>query len=139
MTGLAESVARYYFKLMAYKDEYEVARLYTDGRFLDQLNAQFEGDFFLEFNLAPPLLAARDPQTGHLKKRTFGPWILTAFRLLARLRRLRGTKLDIFGRTEERRLERRLIVDYENILAALLAGLTHDNHGLAVEIANIPE
>jgi indolepyruvate ferredoxin oxidoreductase len=139
MTGLAEGVARYYFKLLAYKDEYEVARLYTDGRFLEQLNAQFEGDFRIEFNLAPPLVAERDLETGHLKKRTFGPWMLTAFKLLARMRRLRGTSLDIFGRSEERRMERQLIADYETVVEELLAGLDHGNHGLAVEIANIPE
>jgi indolepyruvate ferredoxin oxidoreductase len=139
MTGLAAAVARYYFKLMAYKDEYEVARLYTDGRFLERLNAQFEGDFRLEFNLAPPLAAARDPETGHLRKRAFGPWMFRAFQLLARLRRLRGGPFDPFGRSAERRMERQLIVDYEATIAALLASLSHDNHALAVQIAEIPE
>ncbi|MEX0814674.1 MAG: DUF6537 domain-containing protein, partial [Dongiaceae bacterium] len=137
--GLAEAVARSYFKLLAYKDEYEVARLYTDGAFLKQVAEQFEGDYRLEFHLAPPLLAERDPDTGHLKKRGYGPWLLTAFRLLARLKGLRGTAFDIFGYTAERQTERRLIADYERVVEEMLAGLGTDNHGLAVEIAAIPE
>jgi indolepyruvate ferredoxin oxidoreductase len=138
-TGFAEAVARYYFKLLAYKDEYEVARLYTDGTFLKAIEAHFEGDYRLEFNLAPPLIAARDVETGHLKKRTFGPWMLRIFRLLAWLRRLRGTRLDPFGYSAERKLERQLIADYERVIEELIAGLDHDNHGLAAEIAAIPE
>ncbi len=138
-TGLAEAVARNLFKLMAYKDEYEVARLYTDGAFIEKLNRQFEGDFRLNFHLAPPLLAARDGATGELKKRAFGPWIFSAFKVLARLRRLRGTPFDLFGRTQERRLERRLIADYEAILRELAASLDAENHALAVEIASLPE
>ena len=100
---LTEAVARYYFKLLAYKDEYEVARLYTDGVFLDQLERQFEGRPKLKFHLAPPLLAERDPHTGHLKKRAYGPWMLRALRYLARGKRLRGTPLDPFGYSDERR------------------------------------
>jgi indolepyruvate ferredoxin oxidoreductase len=138
-TGFAEAVARYYFKLLAYKDEYEVARLYTDGTFLKAIEAQFEGDYRLEFNLAPPLIAERDPDTGHLKKRTFGPWMLRAFRTLAGLRHLRGSRLDIFGYSPERKLERQLIADYERIVDELVAGLDHVNHDLAVQIAEIPE
>jgi indolepyruvate ferredoxin oxidoreductase len=138
-SGLAEAVARYYHKLLAYKDEYEVARLYTDGAFLKAIEAQFEGDYRLEFNLAPPLIAARDPETGHLKKKSFGPWMLRAFRTLARLRHLRGTWLDIFGYNAERKLERQLIVDYERVIDDVLAGLDHSNHDLAVQIARIPE
>jgi indolepyruvate ferredoxin oxidoreductase len=137
--GLAEAVARSYFKLLAYKDEYEVARLYANGDFRRQLEAQFEGDFRIEFNLAPPLVAKRNPATGHLVKQTFGPWMMTAFGLLAKLRGLRGTALDPFGRTEERKTERRLIVDYEGVVEELIAGLDDGNHGLAVEIAAIPE
>jgi len=137
--GLAEAVARYYFKLLAYKDEYEVARLYTDGTFLKAIAAQFEGDYRLEFNLAPPLTAAREPATGHLKKKTFGPWMLRAFRTLAKLRHLRGTRLDIFGYSAERKIERQLIADYEQVIEELLAGLDHTNHDLAVQIAQIPE
>jgi indolepyruvate ferredoxin oxidoreductase len=138
-TGLAETVARGLFKLMAYKDEYEVARLYTSGEFRRNLEQQFEGDYTLEFNLAPPLLAVRDPRTGELQKRTYGPWMLRAFALLARLRRLRGTAFDVFGRTEERRMERRLIGDYIAVIRELAAALGPDNHALAVEIAKLPE
>jgi indolepyruvate ferredoxin oxidoreductase len=138
-SGLAQAVARNLFKLMAYKDEYEVARLYTDGAFLEKLHRQFEGNFRLEYHLAPPLLASRDPVTGELRKRAFGPWMFVAFKLLARLRRLRGTAFDIFGRTQERRMERQLIVDYEAIVCELATVLTPDNHALAVEIASLPE
>jgi indolepyruvate ferredoxin oxidoreductase len=138
-TGLAEAVARYLFKLMAYKDEYEVARLYTDGAFLEKLNRQFDGDLKLKFQLAPPLFAQRDPDTGHLQKREYGPWIFTAFKLLAKMKGLRGGRFDVFGYTEERRTERRLIDDYIATVDELLAGLTPDNHALAVEIARIPE
>ena len=137
--GLAEAVARNLFKLMAYKDEYEVARLYTDGGFLRALHRQFEGDFTLEFHLAPPLFAERDPVTGHLKKRRYGPWMLRAFGLLAKLKFLRGTRLDPFGRSDERRGERALIGEYEALIDELLAGLGRDNHALALELAAIPE
>jgi indolepyruvate ferredoxin oxidoreductase len=139
LTGLAETVAKNLFKLMAYKDEYEVARLYTNGEFLKKLHQQFEGDFTLEFNLAPPLLAPRDPATGQLQKRAYGPWVFSAFRLLAGLRRLRGTAFDIFGRTEERRMERRLIDEYEVLLREIARSLGPDNHALAIEIARLPE
>src|SRR5216683_178617 len=137
-TGLAEAVARNFFKLMAYKDEYEVARLYTSGEFLKKLRRQFEGDFTLEFHLAPPLLAKRDAATGHLKKGRYGPWMMRAFALLAKLKLLRGTPLDPFGRSEERRTERRLIEEYEAMLDELIAGLSPENHALAVELAAIP-
>jgi indolepyruvate ferredoxin oxidoreductase len=136
---LTEAVARYYYKLLAYKDEYEVARLFSDGRFRRQLNDAFEGDYRLEFHLAPPLLAPRDPETGRLQKVSYGPWMLRAFGLLAKLKSLRGTRFDIFGRTPERKRERALIGEYEKTVAELLAGLDADNHALAVEIASIPE
>ena len=139
MSGLAEATARNLFKLMAYKDEYEVARLYTSGDFETKLRRQFEGALKLKFHLAPPLLARRHPETGHLVKREFGPWIFSAFKLLARFKGLRGTAFDIFGRSAERRQERRLIEDYLETLAALAAGLDADNHALAVEIAKLPE
>ncbi len=129
MTGFAEAVARYYFKLLAYKDEYEVARLYADPAFLKALNAQFEGDIKLEFNLAPPTISERDEATGHLKKRTFGPWMPTAFRFLAKFKHLRGTSWDIFGRTAERKMERQLIRDYEALLDELVRHLSPANHG----------
>jgi indolepyruvate ferredoxin oxidoreductase len=136
---LAEAVARYYAKLLAYKDEYEVARLYTDGEFRREIEAAFEGDYKLVFHLAPPLLAKADPRTGEVKKMRFGPWMMSAFRVLAKLKGLRGTAFDLFGRTVERRTERGLIAEYQQTVAQLLAGLTRENHALAVEIASIPE
>jgi indolepyruvate ferredoxin oxidoreductase len=138
-TGLAESVARYYFKLLAFKDEYEVARLYTDGDFLRRVRDQFEGDYKLKFHLAPPLFARRDPDSGELLKQEFGPWMMTAFRVLAGFKFLRGTKLDIFGYSAERRQERQLIADYEKTVDELVSGLTSQNHEIAVAIAAIPE
>jgi indolepyruvate ferredoxin oxidoreductase len=139
LSGLAEAVARNLFKLMAYKDEYEVARLYADGEFLRKLHRQFDGDFTLEFHLAPPLFAKRDPVTGELQKSAYGPWVFRAFKLLARLRRLRGTAFDIFGRTAERRMERQLIDDYEGLIRELTASLGPGNHALALELARLPE
>ena len=133
--GLAEAVARSLYKLMAYKDEYEVARLYTDGEFLKKLGAQFEGDYKLTFHLAPPLFADRDPATGRARRRRVRAWVMTVFRVLASLKRLRGTALDVFGYTEERRMERRLIAEYEATVETLLATLDQDNHALAVQIA----
>ncbi|HEX4986278.1 MAG TPA: indolepyruvate ferredoxin oxidoreductase family protein [Burkholderiales bacterium] len=138
-SGLAEAVARYYFKLLAYKDEYEVARLYADPAFMQKIRTQFEGDYKLHFHLAPPLLARRDPATGELRKSEYGPWVFTAFRLLAKLRGLRGTALDIFGYTQERRMERRLITEYEAAIEEVLARLDAANHSLAVKVASIPE
>lgn len=137
-TALAEAVARYGFKLMAYKDEYEVARLYTSGEFRRRVEQQFEGDFQLRFHLAPPLLAKKDAQ-GHLLKREYGPWVLKAFGLLAKLRFLRGGAFDVFGRTAERRGERQLIADYFQTVDTLLEKLDAGNVGLAAEIASIPE
>ncbi|MGA2311337.1 MAG: indolepyruvate ferredoxin oxidoreductase family protein [Xanthobacteraceae bacterium] len=138
--GLADAVARYLFKLMAYKDEYEVARLYSDVAFLQQVAGTFEGENLrFEFHLAPPLLARRDRTTGLPRKMSFGPWLLPAFRLLAKLKFLRGTLFDPFGRTLERRTERKLIEDYESMLDQVLAALTSDNHHLAVGLAAIPE
>jgi indolepyruvate ferredoxin oxidoreductase len=138
-SGLAEAVAKSLYKLMAYKDEYEVARLYTDGEFLKKLASQFEGNYTLSFHLAPPLFADRDADSGQLKKREYGPWMLSAFRVLAGLKRLRGTAFDIFGYTEERKMERRLIAEYEATVDSLLATLDQNNHGLAVQIASVPE
>ena len=137
---LTEAVARYLFKLMAYKDEYEVARLYTDGAFLKQVETEFDGDNLrFEFHLAPPLLARRDKTTGLPRKMSFGPWLLPAFRLLAKFKGLRGTPFDPFGRTPERRTERKLIGDYEAMLDEVLAKLKPDNHDIAVALAAIPE
>ena len=137
-TKLTEAVARYYFKLMAYKDEYEVARLYTSGEFRKRIEQQFEGDYRLHFNLAPPLFSRRDAE-GRLIKKEYGPWVFTLFRLLAKMKGLRGTAFDIFGRTEERRMERQLIADYAQVVEELLAGLDAGNADLAVEIASVPE
>ena len=137
--GLAEAVARNLFKLMAYKDEYEVARLFSDGAFLRQAAAEFDGKLRFTFHLAPPLLARRDPATGEPKKMTFGPWMLRGFGLLAKLKFLRGTAFDPFGRGEERRSERRLIAEYEAMLDEVLGKLTPENHHLAVGLAAIPE
>ena len=137
--ALAGAVARYAYKLMAYKDEYEVARLYTDGAFRERLTAAFEGDLRLTFHLAPPLLARRDPVTGEPRKRACGPWMGRLLGLVAKMRFLRGTPFDPFGRTAERRMERRLIEEYFETVEELLAGLRAENLGLAVEIASIPE
>ncbi|TXL81691.1 indolepyruvate ferredoxin oxidoreductase family protein [Vineibacter terrae] len=137
--GFAEAVAKSLYKLMAYKDEYEVARLYTDGEFLKKLRQQFEGDFKLKFNLAPPLLADRDPATGHLIKGEYGPWVFTMFKVLAKLKGLRGTRLDIFGRTEERKTERRLIEEYMATISDVIGALSPQNHAMAVQIAALPD
>ena len=137
--GLAEAVARYYFKLLAYKDEYEVARLYTNGDFKRSLERQFEGGYKLRFHLAPPILARRDPVSGELKKREFGAWVTPVFKALARLKILRGTRWDPFGRTAERKMERDLIAAYESVMREVVGALTRENHELALEIACVPE
>lgn len=136
--SLSLAVARQLYRLMACKDEYEVARLYSDPDFMRKLRGRFEGDFELRFNLAPPLLAKRDPNTGHLIKQEFGPWMLQAFGLLARLRFLRGTALDIFAYTAERRQERADLEDYHQLLETLLAGLNETNYAAALELAQLP-
>jgi len=139
-SGLSEAVARYLFKLMAYKDEYEVARLYAEPSFLAQVKNEVAGDNLrLKFHLAPPLFARKDKVTGLPKKMTLGPWMLPAFRALAKFKFLRGTALDIFGYSEERRTERKLIADYETMLGEIMSKLTPENHHLAVGLANIPE
>jgi len=139
MTGLAEAVARYLFKLMAYKDEYEVARLYTDTGFLQRVRAQFDGDLRLEFHLAPPMLAKADPATGEPKKMSFGPWVLRLFGALKKFRFLRGTPLDPFGYSAERRTERQLIASYRALIETVLSELSPGNHATAVALASIPE
>ena len=138
-TDLAEAVARNFYKLMAYKDEYEVARLFAAPAFRAELEAQFEGKPKLTFHLAPPILGGRDKITGHPRKRAFGAWMMPAFRLLAPLRVLRGTAIDPFGRTAERRAERALIVEYETLLARVLTSLTPQNHAEAVALAALPD
>ncbi len=134
--ALARAVAQNLFRLMAYKDEYEVARLYTEGTFLRRLNRQFEGDFTLQFHLAPPTLTGSE--TGRVEKRSYGPWMMSVFRLLSRLKWLRGTPFDPFGRSEERRRERELISTYRRIVEECLPALDERNHPLAVEIAEVP-
>jgi len=135
---LTDAVARYLFKLMAYKDEYEVARLFTDRTFANRISGMFEGDYKLKFHLAPPLFSRRD-QHGHLIKQEFGPWMMTAFGMLAKLKFLRGTALDIFGYTAERRMERKLIQQYMDTLVNLIPRLDSDNLSRVVAIASIPE
>lgn len=137
-TRLTEAVARYLFKLMAYKDEYEVARLHTDPAFTAKIADMFDGDYKLVHHLAPPLSAAKDAQ-GHLVKKSYQPWIRSAFGVLAKLKGLRGTPLDLFGRTAERQTERALIVEYRDCITQLLPQLTADKLELAVQIARIPE
>ena len=137
-TRLAEAVARYYFKLMAYKDEYEVARLYTDPAFMEKIRSQFEGDYQLKFYLAPPMFAKRD-NNGELVKKQYGPWMFKAFGLLAKLKGLRGTALDVFGGTEERRTERALIAEYRSTVAGLLGSLSKANLDTAIALASVPE
>jgi indolepyruvate ferredoxin oxidoreductase len=135
---LTEAVAKYLFKLMAYKDEYEVARLYTNGKFEAKVAAMFEGDYAIHFHLAPPLFAKRDQQ-GHLIKQQFGPWMMKAFGLLAKMKSLRGTALDIFGYTAERKMERALSIDYVSTISRLLPLLNEQNLSQAVAVASIPE
>jgi indolepyruvate ferredoxin oxidoreductase len=139
-TSLTDAVARSLFALMAYKDEYEVGRLYTNGHFEKQVASTFEGENLrYEFHLAPPLLARKDKVTGLPRKMSFGPWMLTAFRMLSKLKGLRGTPLDIFGYSHERRTERRLVRDYEALIEEIVAKLSPQNHALAVGLANIPK
>ena len=139
LSGFAEAVARYYFKLLAYKDEYEIARLLTDPAFERRIGEMFEDGYRLRYHLAPPLIASLDPDTGRPIKSTYGAWMRLAMGLVARFKGLRGTPFDPFGYTHERRTERRLIKAYETVVAELIAGLDHDNHALAVEIAGVPE
>ncbi len=139
--GLAEAVAKGYAKVLAYKDEYEVARLYTDGRFESSLKENFEGDLRLEFHLAPPLLSwfNRDKVTGEPRKMGFGAWMLPAFRFLAKGKSLRGGWLDVFGYTSERRRERQAIKDYEAVLDEIERSLSSNSHRAAVALANLPD
>jgi indolepyruvate ferredoxin oxidoreductase len=126
------------FKLMAYKDEYEVARLHTDKSFLNKVASQFEGDYKLHYHLAPPMIAKTNDK-GELIKQPFGPWMLTAFGVLAKLKGLRGGAFDVFGKTAERKMERALIDEYRACIDELLTSLNAGNHALAVDIARIPE
>jgi indolepyruvate ferredoxin oxidoreductase len=135
---LTEAVAKNLHKLMAYKDEYEVARLYSDPAFIEKLNATFEGDWKLHLHLAPPTLSKKDAH-GHLVKKKYGPWMFRAMHMLAKLKFLRGTAFDVFGNTEERRTESALIGEYEALVRELIGGLTTQKRDLAVELANLPD
>ncbi|ADP69973.1 Pyruvate/ketoisovalerate oxidoreductase, catalytic domain protein [Rhodomicrobium vannielii ATCC 17100] len=137
--ALTRAVAQNLFRLMAIKDEYEVARLYTDGAFAEQISAEFDGDVKLKFHLAPPIFGRRDPDTGQLKKMTFGPWMLPVLRVLAKGKRLRGTWLDPFARLAERKVERALLADYEARIERLLPSLTRANLSLAAAYAAVPD
>jgi indolepyruvate ferredoxin oxidoreductase len=137
--GLAEAVARYHFKLLAYKDEYEVARLWTDGSFRRQLEREFESWDRVELHLAPQIANPRDPDTGRARKWILGPWVFRGLGLLAKLKFVRGTPFDPFGWTAHRRRERELIQEYERTVEELLAGLSPETHPIAVEIASLPE
>ncbi|KNE27450.1 indolepyruvate ferredoxin oxidoreductase family protein [Achromobacter spanius] len=136
---LAMAVARGLFKLMAYKDEYEVARLYTGDAFQAQLKGQFEGDYSLRFHMAPPIFARKDPRTGVPRKMTLGPRTMTALKLLTRLKGLRGTWFDPFGHTAERKMERALVAEYRQTIDQLLVGLSRDNIAQAATIAGLAE
>ena len=137
-TALTEAVARNFHKLMAYKDEYEVARLYARPEFRKDLEARFGGEYQVHVHLAPPLLAKRDKATGHLVKQEFGPWMLKAFGTLAKFRKLRGTPLDPFGRTAERRAERALIDRYEASIQKAVGRLSDANFDDALALAGLP-
>jgi indolepyruvate ferredoxin oxidoreductase len=135
---LSLSVAHTLAKLMAYKDEYEVARLYSDPEFKRKLEEQFEGNYKLSFHMAPPILSKVNPQTGHLIKNEYGPWMLSVFKHLAKFKGLRGGKFDIFGKTAERKMERRLVSEFMTVLEEICQNLKPANYDVAVEIVNLP-
>jgi indolepyruvate ferredoxin oxidoreductase len=137
-TELATVVAKAAFKLMAYKDEYEVARLYSQPEFLEKLEEQFEGDYRLQFNLSPPIIAPKDKNTGKPDKIQLGGWMLSMFGLLAKFKFLRGTRLDPFGYLADRKIERDLIKQYFDTIELLIKDLNSNNYELAIEIARVP-
>jgi indolepyruvate ferredoxin oxidoreductase len=137
--ALTEAVARNYFKLLAYKDEYEVARLHSDPVFQAKIAEQFEGDYKLRFHLAPPLLSSIDAKTGKPRKTSFGPWMMVAFKILSRMKGLRGTVFDVFGYSDERKQERALIAQYEQCLEQVVKHLDENNFELALKLANVPD
>jgi indolepyruvate ferredoxin oxidoreductase len=132
-------VAKYLYKVMAYKDEYEIGRLYSDPAFLEKLQAQFDGNYKLKFNLAPPLLSRKDKVTGHPKKITFGAWMLPIFKLLAKSKGLRGSMFDVFSYTQERKTERQLITDYNDLITKVVPQVTHENKAIVTELLSLPE
>lgn len=139
LTDITEAVARYAYKMLAFKDEYEVARLYTKTDFVERTSAMFEGDFKLVFHLAPPLFSKPDPATGEPRKRAFGPWMIKAFRVLSALKPLRGTPVDPFGYSKDRRLDRALRAEYERTIDTIASNLSRTNHAVAVDLASWPE
>jgi indolepyruvate ferredoxin oxidoreductase len=136
---LTRAVAQGYFRLMAYKDEYEVARLHTDDSFMKKLKTTFEDGFTLHFHMAPPIIAGKDPVTGHREKRQFGPWMMFGFRILKKFKFLRGTSLDLFGLQADRKMERALIGEYETIFHEVAANLTPGNYDVAAQLAVLPQ
>jgi indolepyruvate ferredoxin oxidoreductase len=136
--ALQDAVARNYFQLLAYKDEYEVARLHTDSAFLESVRRNFGAAAKPTFHFSPPLLAGIDAATGRPKKYELGPWIVPVLRVLAKLRRLRGTKLDPFGYGADRKLERALLADYERTIERLIGELDDARLDIAVQLARLP-
>jgi indolepyruvate ferredoxin oxidoreductase len=136
--ALPRAVAINYAKLLAYKDEYEVARLFTDSKFMETVNKQFDGNFKMSFNLAPPILPGKDA-SGRPRKRSFGPWMLPVFGLLTKMRFLRGTIFDPFGHSEDRKLERNLIKGYEQDVVTAVKLLSPRTHNIAVELLSLPD
>lgn len=134
----AREVAVSLYKLMAYKDEYEVARLHVETGFFERIREQFDGKLSLRFHLAPPLLARKDEQ-GHLVKKAYGPWVAVVFKALAKLKGLRGTPFDPFGYTAERRSERQAIRDFEALMSGIAAELDHQRMAIAMELARLPQ
>ena len=135
---LTKIIAQSLYRLMAYKDEYEVARLYSNGDFLQRLKQQFDGNIKIVFHLAPPLLAKKDAK-GELQKMNFGPWMMSAFKLLAKFKFLRGTPFDIFGYSAERHLERQWIKDYQQAIDHVLATVTKDKIEQACSLMELPQ
>ena len=138
-TAVTQAVATYLSKLMSYKDEYEVARLYTSGDFQRRLKQQFEGNYKLNFHLSPPLLNPKDKFTGKPRKMSFGPWMFSVFKVLAKLKSLRGTPLDVFGYLGDRKMERQLIGEYRQTIEGVLPVLNAGNAALVASIAALPE
>ncbi|HIF17874.1 MAG TPA: indolepyruvate ferredoxin oxidoreductase family protein [Cycloclasticus sp.] len=136
---ITESAARYLYKLMAYKDELEVARLYTDGTWQKQVEAKFSGDYKIRFHMAPPLISKRDPITGHLKKREFGGWMLSALKMASKFKGLRNSPLNPFGYSQERKEDKEMLRQYESVLNQIIDGLNEDNKEAALEMARVPE
>ncbi len=139
LLGLTRAVAINYAKLLAYKDEYEVARLYSNGRFITKLHSLFEGNFRFRLHLAAPTISGTGTGGKRPEKRSFGQWIIPIFRLLAKFKILRGTALDPFGYSKERKLERELITDYERLVSQLRENLSQDNYQTAVALASLPD